>query len=79
MTTSNDSKKLNVAGLSVTYWPRSASVYVEALDDSGKLVLSVEWTTDGAGEVTTDEVSDETSDAVFSAVMAAYHAGSGKN
>lgn len=71
----NDNPKtIRVETLSVTYWPRDASVYVEASDEAGKVVLAVEWTPEGAGDVTTDEVSDETSDAVFAAVMAEYSA-----
>ncbi len=44
-------------------------LYVEAWDENGKLVLAVTWTSDGAGDVTLDEVSDKDSDAIFAAVM----------
>ena len=70
---------LVAAGLRVAYWPRRATVYVEAQDDSGRVVLAVEWTPEGAGEVTTDEVDDVVSDEVYRAVMAAYQAHSRRN
>jgi hypothetical protein len=71
-TSNNDAPhKLTVAGLSVDYWPRQGSVYVEATDDSGEIVLACEWTMEGRGDVTIDEISDEDSDRVFSAVNAA--------
>ena len=70
--------KLTVSGLRVDWFARPASFYVEAFRD-GVCVLAVEWTTEGAGEVTTDELDEATSDAVFAAVRSAYLANSARN
>ena len=78
MTTSEIAHKLTVANLTVEWFARPSSFYAEAFRD-GVCVLAVEWTAEGAGDVTTDELDEATSDAVFSAVREAYLSESAKN
>lgn len=70
--------KLTVSGLRVDWFSRPSSFYVEAFRD-GVCVLAVEWTPEGSGEVTTDDLDDATSSAVFEAVRRAYTSNSARN